>query len=345
MLAWYLAGAAGMGAAALVLGQTGERPLQKIFGTAPAKGGTAKPAEDTRRKAEIDVELAWLADPITFPYFLEAHADTTTLSVRGYVPDKTVRDHALKLARLHTPFTVVDALKEHPSLLVRPNRETPTQLQTAVGYALKEALPRHAQRLQIECAADGTVTLRGPLPSVEEKLAASHALRRLYGCTRVQNLTQVAGTPDVAQVKPSPLPRDDTKESTTPVATIGGPVLSKDTAKVQPKSEPIAAPKKDEAVKPPVVPVVAPPMEKESPTAAPKLAFSAEKTSKLQKRILELCPGAKDVKIEAAPMNKVRIELTVRSDDQITPFAGKIYSIPELVEMRDEVELHFTVGQ
>ncbi len=192
--AWYLATAASLGAAVAVgLGQSGERPLQKIFGGAPAKSSAAKPAEELRRKAEIDIELAWLADPITFAYFLEAHVEGTTLSVRGYVPDQTVREHALKLARLHTTFTVADLMKEHPSLLVRPAREVPTQLQAAVVSTLREALPRQYQHLQIDCAADGTVTLRGPILSAEDKLAASHALRRLYGCTSVHNLTQVRG--------------------------------------------------------------------------------------------------------------------------------------------------------
>lgn len=344
MLIWYLAGAAGLGAAAMGLGQTGERPKQKIFGSAKSSS-TAKPAEDARRKAEIDVELAWLADPVTFPYFLEARTEGSSLAVRGYVPDKMVREHALKLARLHTPFSVTDNLKEHPSLLVRTAKESPTQLKSAVTATLREALPKHIQRLQIECGGDGAVTLRGPLPSAEEKLAASHALRRLYGCTSVKNLTQLPGMPEVAQTKPSPLPRDDPKGIAGPIISIGAPIETKDTAKVEPRSAPIPALKKEETSKPPVTPVVAAPMSKEQPKTAAKTALSPEKTSKLQKRILEVCAGAKDVKIEATPMNKIMIELTVRSDDQITPFAGKIYSLPELVEMRDEVELHFTVGQ
>ncbi len=103
--------------------------------------------------------------------------------------------------------------------------------------------------------------------------------------------------------------------------------------------------KKDEAVKDPIQPAVAVPMEKEVPGTKAKLALSAEKTAKLQKKILEVCPGAKDVKIEITPANKLLIELTVRSDDQITPFAGKLYSLPDLVDIRDDVELHFTVGQ
>src|SRR5439155_2831466 len=37
------------------------------------------------------------------------------------------------------------------------------------------------------------VALRGPVNSLEEKLLASQALRRLHGCTSVQNLMQAPG--------------------------------------------------------------------------------------------------------------------------------------------------------
>src|SRR5438067_3499644 len=146
VLAWYLAGAASLGAVAVGLAQTGDRPLQKLFGGGASKGNPAKaapaPAEDPRRLTEIAIELAWLGDPVTFAYFLEARVEGATLSVRGYVPDKAVREHALKLARLHCSYTVADNLKEHPSLLVRPAKESAAQLQSAVVATLKEALPK-----------------------------------------------------------------------------------------------------------------------------------------------------------------------------------------------------------
>jgi BON domain len=333
MLVWSFAGAVMLGVAGLGFAQTGDRPLQKIFGGGSTKSGVAKAGEDTRRKVEIDVELAWLADPVTFPYFLEAHVDGVTLTVRGYIPDKLVREHALKLARLQTPLSVADALKEHPSLVVRTAKESPSQLQNAVAATLREALPKQSRIVQIECAVDGTVTLRGPAVSPEEKLAASHALRRLYGCTSVQNLMRLPGAPDIAQTTPSPMPKKDGKPSVPPAVSIGLPVPT--TTGTEPA-------KKDETIKdPPAVPTVSSPKDKTPST----LAMSADKVSKLQKRILEVCPGAKDVKIEATAANKLQIELSVRSDDQITTFAGMIYGLPELADLRESVELHFTVAK
>ena len=67
--------------------------------------------------------------------------------------------------------------------------------------------------------------------------------------------------------------------------------------------------------------------------------------TQLQKRVLDACPGAKNVKIEVTPMNKLQIELTVRSDDQISPAADKLYNVPELAAYRETLELHFLVGE
>jgi osmotically-inducible protein OsmY len=323
-VSWLLAAGVGLGMAAGAFGQSSERPLHKMFGGGSAKSSQAKAvAENAQRRAEIDVELAWLADPITFPYFLEARVDGGTLSVRGYVPDKVVREQALKLARVYTTYTIADNLKEHPSLRVHIAKESPAQLQAAVVSTLREALPRQYQRLQVQCGADGTVTLRGPVAAAEERLAASHALRRLYGCSSVQNLMQVPGE---AETRPQPVvgfgPLVPTKDAEPrreqpAVTNLQGPSLL-------PPKEPTSAPKE---------------------TTSTKVNLSPEKIAGLEKRVREACAGAKDVKIEVTPANKVRIELTVASDNEITTFAGKVYGLAEVSDYRDAVELYFTVGQ
>lgn len=144
---------------------------------------------DPRRLTEVNVEVAWLADPVTFPYYLEAHATGGQLEVRGYVPDKAVREHALRIARVYSSLPVTDSLKEHPSLLVRPTQMSPQQLQGSVLSSLRVALPKQFQQLKAECGSDGKVYVVGTVNTCEEKMAVSHALRRLHGCTSVQNLT------------------------------------------------------------------------------------------------------------------------------------------------------------
>src|SRR5205809_71065 len=83
----------------------------------PGKGAPLDP----RRVTTINVEVAWLADPVTFPYYLEAHITSAQqLEVRGYVPNKMVRDQALRIAQVYSSMPVIDSMKEHASLLVLP---------------------------------------------------------------------------------------------------------------------------------------------------------------------------------------------------------------------------------
>src|ERR1043165_5725338 len=150
---------------------------------------TKSPQIDTRRIIEINVEIAWLAAPPTFPYYLEAHATANQLEVRGFVPGKEVREQAIRIAQLHSSIPVVDSLKEHPSLMVKTTQLSPQQLQRSVQSSLKVALPKQHAQLKTECGADGTVAVVGNVSTFEEKVAVSQALRRLHGCTSVQNLT------------------------------------------------------------------------------------------------------------------------------------------------------------
>ena len=56
--------------------------------SALAQTPTAAPAtgEDVYRLAEINVELAWLADPVTFPYALAARFNNNKMEALGSVP-------------------------------------------------------------------------------------------------------------------------------------------------------------------------------------------------------------------------------------------------------------------
>ena len=375
-----------------------ERPWQRLFGArTPAK--TAP--DDGRRRAEVGVELAWLADPVTFPYYLEAHVDGSALEVRGYVPNRQVRDHALKLARLHSPLTVTDAMKEHPSLLVRPSAMSQQQLQRSAASVLREALPKQYQALQVQAADDGSVTVRGTVKTPEDRLAVSHSLRRLHGCTSVQNLTKASAEPEPRPVAATPASKsnDPAKDAKAPKTWFGTPTVKKDakpaekekpaaTAQKKPAppvpprqtSEPppvvqappvvdgpkiteapkvAAAPKQQEP--PPVIegPKIAPlpPESKQEPTPTeavpppaprdpPKAATPGERATLAalwQRLILEKCNGARDAKVEFKSATELVVELTVRSDEQISTFAGIVLNLPELEAYRERIDLQFKV--
>ena len=205
-LLWLAGLAASLSLGGGALAQTSEKSgfsLKGLFGsktTAPEAKITPG-VEEAQRATEIMVELAWLGDPGTFAYFLEARVTGQSLEVRGYVPSRAVRAQALNLAKLHCPLPVVDSLKEHSALTVQTFRRSPDQLQKAVQTALREAFP--GQPLNVQCTPEGNVRVSGSVRSLEQKLAVSKSLRRLHGCTSVTNLTQVSATEVVQQPAPA----------------------------------------------------------------------------------------------------------------------------------------------
>lgn len=304
-----------------------ERPWYRLFSRPPAapKGKPAPP--DAKRLAEMKIEIAWLSDPITFPYYLEARAVGSALEVRGYVPNRQVRDYALNLARVRSPLPVKDALKEHPSLLVTTARMSPQQLHSSAATALREALPRQHQKLQVRCGADGRVAVAGPVASWDEKLAVSNALRRLHGCTSVQNLTQVPG-------ETATTPKQPPIVTQRPPETKGGPMLPAivETPVKNPPPETKDGPREGRGTA-----TTEPP----TPTKAPPLTAAAAAT--WQKRIEQACPQAKAVRVEVVAPTELRVELTIRNDDQITTFAGPIFALVEREGYR--LDLRFSVEQ
>ena len=166
------------------------------------------PAADYRSRpaVEVQVELAWLADPVTFPYMLEARMEGGQLRARGYVPSPAVREHALKLARMHCPHPVSDALQINPRVQAVGLHLPAEHLQVAVRMHLQQAFPGRSAPLSVRCRRDGTVTVSGKVPTLEQKLAVSQALRRLHGCNCVINQLEVPASAQAHAPGANPFP-------------------------------------------------------------------------------------------------------------------------------------------
>jgi hypothetical protein len=159
---------------------------------AAAARPTRAPQQDSpNRLTEILVELAWLADPVTFPYFLEAHVEGQALELRGYVPAPAVREHAIKLARLHSQLPAIDRMREDPNVAVRAPSVPAKVVENAALTALAHAFPNPDHNFQVRCGTEGRVVVTGTVPSFHKKLAVSHALRRLHGCNSIANFVHV----------------------------------------------------------------------------------------------------------------------------------------------------------
>jgi hypothetical protein len=160
------------------------------------------------RLLEIQIELAWLSDPVTFPYHLATRVTTGAVEVHGYVPDSAVRDQALRIAGQQTTLRVADLLKINANLAEHAVRLDSNHLKMCVINHLQRACPAKVSTVQVACNDQGYVKLTGSAASCEDKLAIAQQLRRVPGCSCVLNEVRVQGVSvgPIAFVPPGSLP-------------------------------------------------------------------------------------------------------------------------------------------
>src|SRR5579884_488581 len=190
----------GWGRAARALAAAGALGVCGTAAAAPPEGPRSvgvegMPGVAAARLAAMRVELAWLADPVTFAQPLEARVSGPALEVCGFVPDEVAKERALALARRHGGYLpVLDGLALDPSLPPRPTPAPATALRDNAVDLLRRSLGGAADGLRVS-ALGGVLTVDGPAKSVEEQLAVSRRLRQLSGCTAVVNRMSVAVLP------------------------------------------------------------------------------------------------------------------------------------------------------
>jgi osmotically-inducible protein OsmY len=189
---WTLVAAGTFGLCTTATAQTSTYPTPSAWTQGRSQEDQVVVADAQTRAAQSKVELAWLADPATFPYHLETRQIGTALEVRGYVPHLSIRDQALRIAREQSGMRVVDGLKLLPEGAVPLVSKPPEALHRDVTNALERALPHQTRGISVNIWTNGQVLLKGRVPSEQAKLAASRCLTRVGGCSCVVNQLVVA---------------------------------------------------------------------------------------------------------------------------------------------------------
>lgn len=158
----------------------------------------AQPPRDAQsgdvRAVESTVELAWMNDPITFPYNLRATFRGGVLEVAGAVPSTIVRRQALNIARVVGSKSVLDQTDLFPGCEKAEVTLASGDVIVAAQSHLSRGMPQLASSVRIECDDNGRVTLTGSASTMAEKVAASALMRRVPGCVAADNRMTVGET-------------------------------------------------------------------------------------------------------------------------------------------------------
>jgi hypothetical protein len=139
----------------------------------------------------MQIELAWLADPVTFPFDLKARSRDGKLQVSGNVANQSARDRALLLAGQFAMVQVLDKLRIQSRLGGKTETVPTEDLQSAVKEVLSREIGPTSSQLEIKAHASGQVSIAGDVATQEKKLMVSKSLQGVKGCTCVINLLNV----------------------------------------------------------------------------------------------------------------------------------------------------------
>lgn len=193
------------------------RPLRVVWGLLAGLGLTAEgmlllPAaaqaapprtQQAALTAEaVQVQLAWLADPMTFPCPLAARMTPSGLLVQGYVPTPAVRQRALQVVQATYRGPLVDRLQVQSGMSLRLVTPQPAaKLQAAAEELLRKRLGETSVRVQAQ--DNGTLVVYGGVASSEEKCRVGQIFRSLEGCRAV--VTRLDTRPGMAvATRPAP---------------------------------------------------------------------------------------------------------------------------------------------
>jgi hypothetical protein len=138
----------------------------------------------------MKVEMAWLADTVTYRMALTVAPQGEALEVHGLVADEASRQRALEVARQACYLPVRDSFRVMaPGHAGRP--VSPDTLRAAAKEVLVRQFGERGGTIDVQVGPEGRLALRGPIGSVQDKLAASRCLRGLPGCTSISNCLSV----------------------------------------------------------------------------------------------------------------------------------------------------------
>ena len=159
------------------------------------QGTVRAQSQQPARHPIAEIEMAWLADPITFPFALRVVPTATAFEIHGAVPSAAVKKQALNIARIHGQATITDRVNVVALGKQAAARRAPDDLRKDLEQRLREIAPALAKSILIQTDEEGRVTLTGSTNSWDEKRSLGQALRSIPGCICVVNQLQFAGAP------------------------------------------------------------------------------------------------------------------------------------------------------
>jgi hypothetical protein len=138
--------------------------------------------------AQIQLQLAWLADPATFPLNLSLQTTSAGLTIVGTVPTAKMKQQILDRASQILGTQPLDSMTVVPNMIVHlPGPIAPGVLESRVSDRIAKWFPDRATKIQVHADAQGKVTLWGTVVTREEELMVCRVLHGMVECSCVMS--------------------------------------------------------------------------------------------------------------------------------------------------------------
>jgi len=147
-------------------------------------------------KIAMEIQLEFLADSTISNTDIHAYFRKGKLVIKGNANQQSVAKKAKSLAEKVTKIPIQDEIRVWPFPTYVTQKSSQENLQKAAEKCVYMELGALYPKLKAMAQADGTILVKGPIISLEDKLEVSKKLRKIPGCTRVEN-----------QLEPQPMVR------------------------------------------------------------------------------------------------------------------------------------------
>jgi hypothetical protein len=162
-----------------------------VVGTVQADDKSALPSATAQQAAwhqgTVLAELAWLGNEATFHEQLTPLVVGDCLEIHGSVSSEANRNLAMKLAREASRMTTVDRMQISSAPLPQVRNRSLTMVYRDAVQAIYHECPKLSRSLTVTTQDRGEILVRGEVPTMEDRLAISRALKRVPGCSCVKN--------------------------------------------------------------------------------------------------------------------------------------------------------------
>lgn len=139
----------------------------------------------------LQIQLEFLADTTVSSTDITANYLNGKIVLKGNSNQQVIAKKARQIAEKNSTLPIKEEIRIWPFPSLSPQKASLETLQKSAEKTTNLELAAMYPKLKAQAHKDGTITIRGPIVSLEDKVEVSKRLRKIPGCLKVENLLEI----------------------------------------------------------------------------------------------------------------------------------------------------------